>query len=117
MIGDRIRQLRKDRGLTQEQLASIIGVERSSIGKYEGKQQITPSDEVKFKLAEFFGVSLDYLCGADVEYSAKNDFTISDLEKTIILAYRQSNVSIQQAVCDILHVVSASDENKNSAVV
>lgn len=68
-IGERIKKLRKAKGLTQEQLAEIIGVERSSVGKYEGKKAIIPSDDVKEKLADFFGVSLDYLSGRE----AKNE--------------------------------------------
>lgn len=115
MIGDRIRELRKKKGVTQEQLAAIIGVERSSIGKYEGKQHIVPSDEVKVKLAEYFGSTLDYLCGVESAGSEEPAFQVSGTEKAIILAYRQANPSIQQAVCDILHVESAGVARKNSA--
>lgn len=63
MFSDRLKQLRKMHGITQEQLAAIIGVERSSIGKYEGKSQIIPSDDVKTKIADYFNVSTDYLLG------------------------------------------------------
>ena len=115
MIGDRIRDLRKRKGVTQEQLAAIIGVERSSIGKYEGKQHIVPSDEVKVKLAEYFGVTLDYLCGVEPAGSEEPAFQVSASEKAIILAYRQANPSIQQAVCDILHVEPAGAARKSSA--
>lgn len=59
----RLKGLRKNRGITQEQLAREIHVERSSVGKYEGKSGIIPSDEVKKRIAEYFNVSIDYLLG------------------------------------------------------
>lgn len=66
-FGERLKQLRKERGLTQEQLAEVLSVERSSIGKYEGKSGVMPSDDVKKRMAEYFDVSFDYLMGRTVE--------------------------------------------------
>ena len=67
MFSARLKELRKSRGLTQEQLAAIIGVERSSVGKYESRP-IIPSSEILNKLADYFGVSVDYLLGrADIK--------------------------------------------------
>lgn len=63
MFAERLKELRKERGLTQVQLAQIIQVERSSVGKYEGKSRIIPSDDVKQRIAEYFDVSVDYLLG------------------------------------------------------
>lgn len=60
---DRLKELRKERGITQVDLAVAVGLERSSIGKYEGKGCIMPSDEVKAKIADYFNVSIDYLLG------------------------------------------------------
>ena len=66
MIGDRIKQLRKKRGMTQKELGEALGVDRSSIGKYE--TGTPPSSEIILKAAEYFGVSVDYLYG---RYSQK----------------------------------------------
>ena len=77
MFGERLKLLRKSRGITQEQLAEIIGVERSSIGKYEGKSKTIPSDDVKAKIADYFNVSTDYLLGrSDVAEPTKNMFQV-----------------------------------------
>lgn len=62
MIGDRIAELRKDKGMTQEMLAEYLNVTRSSIGNYE-KGVNEPSLQVVTKLCELFGVSADYLLG------------------------------------------------------
>ena len=62
MIGDRLRKLRKNKGIKQEELANIIGVDKSTISLYEiGKND--PSDKVKIEIAKYFNISLDYLMG------------------------------------------------------
>ena len=67
MFRDRLKELRKAYGVSQEELASIIGVERSSIGKYESpKSNIMPSYDVLARLADYFDVSIDYLLERDI---------------------------------------------------
>ena len=61
-LSDRMKLLRKSKKVTQEQLAAIIGVERSSVGKYESSSVI-PSVDVLIKMADFFAVPIDYLLG------------------------------------------------------
>jgi len=65
MFKERLKELRKKAHLTQEDLAKILGVERSSIGKYEGNSNVMPSNEVLNKIADYFCVSTDYLLGRD----------------------------------------------------
>lgn len=61
-FSQRLKQLRKEKKVTQEQLAKIIGVERSSVGKYESSS-VTPSPDVLARMSDYFGVSIDYLLG------------------------------------------------------
>ena len=79
MFSDRLKELRKKHGLTQEQLASIIGVERSSIGKYEGKSRIIPSNDVLNALADYFNVSLDYLLDRSIVGSGSSTNEDADI--------------------------------------
>ena len=58
--GSRIRNLRKKRGLTQEQLAEKMNVSTPYIAKIENGKQTGPI-ELAVEFAEFFAVSLDYL--------------------------------------------------------
>jgi transcriptional regulator with XRE-family HTH domain len=62
MIGVRLKSLRKNRGMTQKDLADILGVQKSTISQYETNVN-APSDEIKMVMAKFFNVSLDYLIG------------------------------------------------------
>lgn len=68
MFGKRISDLRKERGLTQLDLAQKIGVTRSVISLYEIEKR-EPDTETLLKMADFFGVSTDYLLGRSDEKS------------------------------------------------
>lgn len=62
MIGKIIRNLRKQKGLTQIQLADELNVEFSNVSKWElGKND--PSKELIAKMAKLFNVSIEYLLG------------------------------------------------------
>ncbi len=106
MFSSRLRELRKAKGITQEELAKIIGVERSSIGKYEGKGHVIPSDDVKVKLAEYFGVSVDYLLGRSKEkMPAVND---SGLDEKIVNLLSDLSPGEVQRVQDFVAGLKAS---------
>ena len=62
MIGERLLDLRKDAGLTQDELAAILEINKHSISSYErGKSE--PPDAIKIEIARYFKVSVDYLLG------------------------------------------------------
>ena len=65
-FSEKLKKLRKSKKITQEELAKIINVERSSIGKYESSTTI-PSNETLIKIANYFNVSTDYLLGNEKE--------------------------------------------------
>jgi transcriptional regulator with XRE-family HTH domain len=56
-FADRIKRLRKDNGLTQQQLAALVGVSTSAIGNWETRPREIPKGDNLLKLAEVFGVS------------------------------------------------------------
>lgn len=63
-FGNRLKELRKQSGLTQQQLADRIGVSKSVVSFYELKER-APSPEVLMKLSYIFHVSTDYLLGIE----------------------------------------------------
>lgn len=65
MTGERIKKLRKDKGLTQQQLGELLGVQKSAIAKYENGRIPNLKKETISKLAEIFNVSPNYLLGID----------------------------------------------------
>jgi transcriptional regulator with XRE-family HTH domain len=58
----RIRDLRNDRGLTQEDVAKVLNVKQNTYSQYEIGVVNFPLDAV-VRLAEYYGVSMDYLVG------------------------------------------------------
>jgi transcriptional regulator with XRE-family HTH domain len=68
MLKERLKELRYKERISQRQLSEAIGLERSSIGKYEGNQNIIPSVEVLNAIADYFGVTTDYLLGRSDTY-------------------------------------------------
>lgn len=62
MIGERLYELRKDAGLTQDELGAILKVNKHSISSYE-RDKSEPPDAIKILIANYFSVSTDYLLG------------------------------------------------------
>lgn len=61
-FGLRLRELREKKRLLQQQLADWLGLTRSSISNYENNTQTPPADTL-VRLADIYGVSVDYLLG------------------------------------------------------
>ena len=66
MLGERIANLRKDRGISQEELADVLLTSRQAISKWERGESDPDINRLK-DLAIYFNVSIDYLLGYDVE--------------------------------------------------
>ena len=65
LIGKRIKELRIEKGLSQQQLGEIIGVTKVSVCGYENGSRI-PSLEVFEMMIELFGTTADYLLGREI---------------------------------------------------
>ena len=63
-IGKRLRKLRIEHNLTQNEVSILTGIKRSSIASYELNEQLPPVDKL-IQLANLYKVSLDYLCVLD----------------------------------------------------
>lgn len=59
---DTLRRLRKDKGLTGEQLGDLFGVAKTTISAWERGVNFPKADMIR-KIADFFNVSVDYLMG------------------------------------------------------
>ena len=68
-IAENIRKIRKERGLTQEQLAEAVGVTTGAVYKWEAEKSL-PEIGMLMELADFFDISVDVLLGYEMR---KND--------------------------------------------
>lgn len=76
-----IADLRKDKGWSQTELANESGVSREIIGKYE-RGEAVPSVDFAKRIADAFGVSLDYLVGEgqNAKFDKKTVKRLQDIE-------------------------------------
>lgn len=63
-FAERLKELRKDAGLSQDQLAKHVGLTHTAIGLWEQGKRVPNLDAV-ISLALFFKVSIDYLAGLE----------------------------------------------------
>ena len=66
IFADKLTQLRKKAGWSQEELAEQMNVTRQSVSKWEGAQSVPDLDKM-IRLSELFGVSTDYLLKDEIE--------------------------------------------------
>lgn len=86
-FGKRLKELRKNAGLTQKQLADKIWVTKATISYYEQSER-NPSPEILVKLAKVFHVTTDYLLGIEqkqrfLDVSGLSEEDIELLQHTI----------------------------------
>ena len=70
ILADKIIDLRKKAGWSQEELAQQLGVSRQSVSKWEGAQSIPDIDKI-LQMSRIFGVSTDYLLKDEIELPAE----------------------------------------------
>ncbi|MGF6357147.1 transcriptional regulator with XRE-family HTH domain [Paenibacillus sp. 4624] len=85
----RLKELREEKGWSQDQLAELLGVQRPTVAGYESKSKNRiPRDKTLMKIAELFNTSTDYLLGRSDErnytkFSGKKDLPQQVTEKII----------------------------------
>lgn len=77
-LGDRIKDLRKQKNLSQSELADKVGISYAQIGRYETKGSQPPAETLK-KIADALGVSPDFLIYGTSDEKAKTKLSDADL--------------------------------------
>ena len=89
-FGDKLRALRMEKKLTQNDLAARLGIVGASVSSYEKNKQY-PSVEVLIQLCQTFDVSADYLLGLSDDKNF-NTSTLTEEQLQIVLRDRKSVV-------------------------
>mgnify|MGYP005787230963 CR=1 FL=1 len=90
-IGERLRILRKEQCITQQQLADQAGISRSNINTWESGKSL-PLPDGLIALADCFGCSIDYLLGRETEEGSviiSHGIEISNDEQEFLKLYRR----------------------------
>ena len=96
ILADKIIEMRKKNGWSQEELAEMLGVSRQSVSKWEGAQSMPDMNRI-LKMAEVFGVSTDYLLRDEMELPAGSEAEILQAGQATDLPAVRS-VSMEEAV-------------------
>lgn len=112
VFGMRIRELRRKARLSQAQLADVLNVSCSTVSQYESGQR-SPYDSIKIRIADYFGVSLDYLFGreADDSFPEKKDGLCA-----IEIDVRKRSIA-RQELEDLRHALSDVDDTTLRAII
>lgn len=97
-----IKQIRKERGLTQKELAEIVHVSQQAIARYE-KQKADPTLEVLQAISEALGVPLSYFLDANAV----------DAEQEYLALYRSLNEENQRKAMEFLNLLKRQENERN----
>lgn len=87
----RIKELRKEKGISQEELANAINVKNYTIGNWE-RDRAEPSIEAIMQMADYFEVSTDYILGRSNEIGlVQTNANLEQDEVQLLDLYRQMN--------------------------
>ena len=90
ILADKIIDLRKKAGWSQEELAEKLGVSRQSVSKWEGAQSIPDMNKI-LQLSDLFGVSTDYLLKDSLEASEPVPTQDAETEGTTFVSMEEAN--------------------------
>ncbi len=108
-FGDKIKKLRKAKGLSQQELANILGVHSKHISRYENNFS-NPSLDVLLKLRNLFHVSLDYLVTDD----DSQDFNYKDRElEKYFEAVDKLNEEDKQVIKKVIESMLIKNKNQD----
>ncbi|MBR1983427.1 MAG: helix-turn-helix transcriptional regulator [Clostridia bacterium] len=97
----RLRELRKEKGLSQSQVATFLGCNQTAIGKYE-RGQLEPNFFALKKLADYFECSVDYLIGREDDLGivkiVDSNNSLNAKERELVDNYRKLNALEQDAI-------------------
>ena len=106
-FGERLKELRKEKGLTQTQLAEAVGSQKETISRYENGGR-EPSNVFLLNVSEYFDTTIAYLLGAsdikhrqelsDEEAAAEADAEEQEAYDGMIRRYNDLSMEMQQLV-------------------
>ncbi|MFC3801302.1 helix-turn-helix domain-containing protein [Cohnella sp. GCM10012308] len=108
-MGDRLRQLRLERHLSQEEVARQVGITRSAYSHYEINNR-HPVYETLIKLAHYFNVSLDYIIGG--AGTKRNEHSAEPQEHKILELFKSMDQEQRQQSIGLLLGIVEGDRKK-----
>jgi len=102
-LAEKIRRLRTEKGLSQHELASLIGVTNGAVSNWEQGTRANIRGEVLFKLAATLGVGPEQLLGPSPKAES-----LPSKELQVLAAFRQLSKERQQLVIPLLKALKSA---------
>ena len=100
-MGDRIKRLREEKGLTQQELANLIGLDnRNSLSRYENGTRV-PNPDIIIKLARVLDTTSDYLISAYIPDKLSNGDPVTELDIKNMMILLKSQCFLWMMKCPI----------------
>lgn len=108
-IGERIKELRCEKGLSQLEFSDKLNISNTTLSMYESNKRI-PSDDIKEKIASYFDVSIDYLmCRTNQrnivsKEQLDHDEFMENMFSQVLVKLRKENALSQKALAEKIGV-------------
>lgn len=106
-LSSKIEKLRKQKGLSQEEFANMMGVSRQSVFKWESGENTPDLEKIK-KITSIFGVSFDVLLNDSIELDDKNRIIVQKEETKIHKPFKKRFVLIPVIAVFSIAIVTVS---------
>lgn len=113
-IGSRLRYLREQDHITQQQLADSIGVAKSTISMYENGLREPDFEKIE-AIADFFNVDMRTFFPGETPGAILSSFPLSAQEKEVIIAYRAASIDDRAIIDNIVRRYTQDIKKQNLA--
>ena len=100
-----LKKLRETKGITQTELAKELGVVRSTICQYE-KGNREPDMETLIKIADYFGVSIDFILDREENLDGSPAPSFNEREGKLLQYFRMLSPALQDVALDTVRVLA-----------
>lgn len=112
MIGEKLKELRKAKGITSETLCNSIGISSGSYRNYERDDRNPPYD-VLLKIADYYNVSLDYLFGREESKNPLLEMAIKPInDEEMWQAYDKLPDVAKEIFVEVMEVLAKASRKK-----
>ncbi|MDU1231740.1 MAG: helix-turn-helix transcriptional regulator [Clostridium sp.] len=108
-IGERIKKLRKEKGLSVDYIAEKLGKNRATVYRYESSEIENLPYPILVPLADILGTTPMYLMGCEVE-----DIKVTKEEKQLLENYNKLDTNDKTKVIDYTNLLSNQDKYKSA---
>jgi transcriptional regulator with XRE-family HTH domain len=115
-FGDRLRQIRKEMGMSQDEFAKKLGTSKQVLSRYETKQR-APKITLAAEYAEKLNVSLDYMLGDSAEEAAYADLSPRTKDKPFYKIFIDVTMEMGLDIPGIVRVTGLTDSQVRTIIM